>query len=147
MAGVGDHRHASVGNERYVGSLLQLDDQLRSTRHLVMFVITDGTGADFVMIEELLRAAGVLARNHVRLLQRPNGSQGDVFEVSDGRRHQIELSRRCIAGSRRLRSSRFGYGVHVSTLSPTVCTNTVYHEEVNGRSRLRGPRSRSRIVI
>jgi len=65
VAGIGDQWHARVAHESNFGALLQLDQQFRRARHLVVFVIADQRFRDAVVVQELLRVAGIFAGDQV----------------------------------------------------------------------------------
>ena len=55
-----------------------------------MLVIAGGAGHDAVMIQELLSLASIFACDHISLLQHTDCTQSDVFEIADGRGHEVE---------------------------------------------------------
>jgi hypothetical protein len=61
MAGIGNQRHACVADERDFRALLERDEQFGGARHFIVLVVADERFANFVVAEELLRVACVLA--------------------------------------------------------------------------------------
>ncbi len=89
-AGVGDAGHAGVGDERDFGAAFEVDDQFGGLRHLVMFVVADGSGMNTVVGEKFLGLARVFAGNQVDFLEYAEGAKGDVFEIADWRCDQVK---------------------------------------------------------
>jgi hypothetical protein len=92
VAGIGDQRHARVADERNFGALLESDKKLWRAGQLVVFMIADERLRDFVVVQELLRVAGVFAGNLVGLAQDAQSAQGDVFEIADGCGDEIKAA-------------------------------------------------------
>ena len=55
-----------------------------------MLVITDGAGRDSVMVQQLLRVAGVFASDQINFFQNTQRAQSDVFQISDRRSYNVE---------------------------------------------------------
>src|SRR5437660_1754677 len=71
-------------------AFFELTNQLCRAGGLVMLVIADGPGHDAVMIQKLLSLASVFTCDEVSLLQDTDCTQSHVFEIADGRGHEIE---------------------------------------------------------
>jgi len=72
---------------------LEIEHQLRSAGQFIVFVIADRTAGDAVVVQQLLGLAGIFASNLVGFLEHAHRPQRDVFEVANGRGHQIEPRR------------------------------------------------------
>src|SRR5208337_2131247 len=81
---------ARVGDESDLSAAFEIDNQLGGLGHLVVLVIADGARLDAVMAEQLQGLARVLAGDQVNFFEHAQGTQGDVFEVADGRGNEIE---------------------------------------------------------
>ena len=92
-ARVGDTRHARIRHQRHARAAFEIEHQLRSAGQFIVFVVADGSGGDAVVIQQLLRLPGVFAGDLVGFLEHPHRPQGDVFEVANGRGHQVESRR------------------------------------------------------
>jgi hypothetical protein len=92
VAGVGDQRHARIADQSDFRALLESDEKFRRARHLVVLVIAHKRLRDFVVIQELLRVAGVFAGDLAGFAQDAQGAQGDVFKIADGRSDEIKAS-------------------------------------------------------
>jgi len=66
-----------------LGALLEFDQQLRRTRHFVMFVIADQRFRNVVVVQQLLGMASVFASDEVNFFQDAERPQRNVFEVAD----------------------------------------------------------------
>ncbi len=63
-----------------------------------MVVITDERFGDFEMVEKFLRLPCVFAGNHTDFFaQDAQGTKGDVFEISNGRRNQVQRGTQAIS--------------------------------------------------
>ena len=47
--------------------------------------------ADFEMFKQIARSACVLSEDAIHLLQDADGTQGDVLQIADWRRHKVEF--------------------------------------------------------
>ena len=59
----------------------------------VVVVIADERLPDVVMVQKYLGVPGILARDPVRFAQNADRPERDVFQISDGRSHQVEDAR------------------------------------------------------
>ena len=55
-----------------------------------MGVVADQRRGDAVMVQELFAVPGILGGNQVHLLQDPQGPEGDVLQIADGRGDDVE---------------------------------------------------------
>jgi hypothetical protein len=91
FAGIADGRHSGVCQVGHAESLFaNPGEELLRFAGFVVFVETDQWFADLIAGQEPLGVAGIFARNGIDLAQAIEGAEGDVREVSDGPRHQIE---------------------------------------------------------
>ena len=98
ITGIGNRRSAGIGDQGDFRALLQLDDDFRGARDLVVFVITHQALLNVEMREQLHSLAGVFAGDRVGFLQDSQRAQGDVFEVADGRGHDVQASSSGLSG-------------------------------------------------
>ena len=92
-AGVGDARHAGVRHQGHARAAFEIEHQFRGAGQFIVFVIADGAGCDAVVVQQLLRLPGIFAGNLVGFLEHAHRPQRDVFEIADGRGHQVESRR------------------------------------------------------
>ena len=71
---IADTRHAGIAHDGNIITIFQVHNQLWCPFQLVVLVIADGTLLNPVMIQQLLRLAGVLAGNEIDLFQRTQGA-------------------------------------------------------------------------
>ena len=90
VAGVGDQRHAGVGDQRDHGAADEAGSEFFGALRLVVVVIAHRRLVDIVVIQQFARLPRVFARDQVGLAQHADGAIGDVLEVPDGRRHEVE---------------------------------------------------------
>ncbi len=93
IAGVGDQRRAGVGDQRQRLALPHAPKRARARLGGVVLVIGDERGLDRVVVEQPARDAGVLGEDRIgggERLERPNG---DVAEVADRRRDDVQARR------------------------------------------------------
>src|SRR5205809_3838567 len=90
VSGVGHERHTGIGDQGDIGSGEQLGHQFLGARGFIVFVITDERPADFVVVEQVASMARILTSDQVHFAQGAYGAVGDVFQVADGRGHEIE---------------------------------------------------------
>ncbi len=81
--GVRNAGHARVSHQSHARTLLEIDDQLGGTSHLVVFVVADAAGSDAVVIQELLRLASIFTGDQVNFFEHAQRTQRDVFQISD----------------------------------------------------------------
>src|SRR5512143_839101 len=92
LARIGERGRSRVRDERDVPATVQLPDELDRLPAVVeVGVRREVLRLDPVAPQQDLRVSGVLARDHVHLLQDPERAMRDVLEVPDGRRDEIEL--------------------------------------------------------
>lgn len=91
---VGQQRGACIGHERNVLALAQPVEQLRDTRGLVVPVEADHGGVDAAVGKEFAGPARILGSDQAGLTQDPKGPEGDVLEVADRGRHDVQTSGR-----------------------------------------------------
>ncbi len=91
-ARVGDPRHPRVRDERDALPLSQEADQRARLLLLARAEVADQTLPHPVALEQVLRAARVLAGDEIDLAEDPQGAQGDILEVPDGRGDEVERS-------------------------------------------------------
>ena len=113
-ARVGDPRHAGVGHQGHARPALEIEHQLGGAGQFIVFVIADRARRDAVMVQQLLRLPGIFAGNLVGFLEHPHRPQRNVFQVADGRAHQVK--------SRRQRAFRIRGLYHVHEASLTSVT-------------------------
>ena len=65
-------------------------EQFGGAARFVVLVVADERLADPEMLEQVQRMAGILAGDHVRLLQDIDGAQGDIGQVADGSGDEVE---------------------------------------------------------
>ena len=92
MAGIGNERHTGVADECDFRALLERDEKLGRAGHFIVFVIADERFADFVVVEELLRVAGVFAGDMIDFLEDADGAKSDVFEIADGSADKVQAA-------------------------------------------------------
>ncbi len=83
IAGVADQRNAGITDQRNLRALLHGQHQLGSASQLIVFVIADQRFLDAVMVQQLLRVAGIFAGDLIDFLQNTQRAQGDVFQIAD----------------------------------------------------------------
>ena len=106
MAGVGDERHACIADERDGRAVFHGQDEFGSAGDLVVFVVADQRLADVVMIQELQGVASIFAGDLIHFFQDAQGAEGDVLQIADWRRYQVEAAMRCGIGM-----GAFGHGM------------------------------------
>ena len=89
-AGIGNPRHARVGDQSHTRPSLQFEDQFGRARHFIVLVIADGAGGNTVMVEKFLTLPRVLTCDQVAFLQYSQRSQCDVFQVPDRRADEVQ---------------------------------------------------------
>jgi hypothetical protein len=77
-------------------------------RCLVVLVITDRRLGDSVTIQQLARMPRVLASDQVRFFQNAHRAKGDVFQISDGRAHQVERTAQRFSSGKPVRALTTG---------------------------------------
>ncbi len=87
---IADARHTGITHDRDVLSVFEVNNEFGSPLQFVVFVIADGSLLNAVVVQQLLSLAGVLAGNQVDFLQRAQGSQSNVFKISNGGSNQEE---------------------------------------------------------
>ena len=93
---VGDGWRACIGHQgQGLPCLNALSDAFH---HLMLVADVEGCHglADFEMPQKVARCTGVLSQDAIHFLQDADGSQGDVLEVANRRRHKIELRHGCV---------------------------------------------------
>src|SRR5260370_22335238 len=90
---VGNPRRAGIADNRNPGPQLQLRRKLLRAGALIVHVIAHGWRVDLEVIQQLFRLARVLTRDAIDTTQDAEGSQGDVFQVSDWRGHKVQPRR------------------------------------------------------
>ena len=88
-AGIGDAGRARVGDQRHV-ALGQAIDQPAAAGGRGELVEAGQRGVDVVGTEEGARDARVLGGDQRHLFEDAQGAQGDVFEIADGRGHDVQ---------------------------------------------------------
>src|SRR2546428_3861687 len=93
LARVGEAGRARIRYERHFPATVQLAKQLGGLAAVVeLGVARQMLRTDVVLAEKELRVPGVLARNHVNVLQDPQCAQRNVLEVPNRRGDEIELA-------------------------------------------------------
>ncbi len=98
-AGVGDAGSARVRNDGDARAGFEFGDELLGAAGFVEEVVADGGRAEVEVVEQLLGLARVFAGDAVCLAQDAQGTQGDVFEVADGRGDEVEAGERLVFSS------------------------------------------------
>src|SRR5262245_3769622 len=93
VTGVGHERRPGVRDQREGGAVGEPGDELRSRLGGVVLVVGGERGGDAVMVEELAGDARVLACNEVGGGEHLQRSHGDVAQIADRGRDQIEAGR------------------------------------------------------
>jgi len=88
--GIGDARHAGVGDERQGFTRADAAEDFFLAGALVELVAGDHGRDDAVAVEEPAGVAGIFGEDMGGRLQDAQGAQGDVLEVADGRADQIQ---------------------------------------------------------
>ena len=94
-AGVGDARQPCVTDTDDGLARPHPCNQLRALFLLVVLVVARHGRVDVVVCEKSARVPRVLSGDHIRRAQHLDGAIGDVAEVADGRRAEIEHSCHC----------------------------------------------------
>src|SRR6185312_6662826 len=84
LSGIGNSRHACIGDKRNARSAVNFRDQLLRTRSFVVLVIALRRRLDFKMVEQFLSVARVFAGDYVGLAQHAQSPQSNVFQIADG---------------------------------------------------------------
>ena len=92
-AGVGDQRRAGVGDQRQRRAGLEPRDEMRAHHMGVVLVIGDERRRDPVMGEQRLGDARVLGDDGVGRRQRRQRAEGDVLQIADRRRDEMQARR------------------------------------------------------
>src|SRR5712691_2720531 len=91
LARVGETRRARIRYQRHVPAAVHLAEQLGGLAAVVeLGVARQVLRANVVLAEEELRVPGVLARDHMDLLEDPQRAQRHVLQVADRRGDEIE---------------------------------------------------------
>src|SRR5262245_553548 len=105
VTGVRNQRGPGIGNQRNGLPRGQPAQKARACGSRIVVMIGGECSADLIAVGELARDAGVLAGDQVRGCQSLEGTQRDIAEVADRRRHEIEAAREggrldCMLGNR-----------------------------------------------
>ncbi len=92
-AGIGDQWRAGVRHQRDRAALRQRLQNLRTRRFRIVLVILLERRCDRIALGQAARDAGVLAGDDIDAGERLKRPQGDVAEIADGCRDQIETRR------------------------------------------------------
>ena len=87
---VRDGGSAGVGDERHALPFAEAPQDPRPRPRLVVLVEDDHRRADLVAVQQLHRPPRVLAGDHRRLLEDAHGAEGDVLQVPQRRRHDVQ---------------------------------------------------------
>ena len=87
---IGDQRRPGVRQQRDRIAVEQALHETGRPPALVVVVEAGGRGRDAVVPQQLARPARVLGRDQPHLLEDADRAEGDVLEVSDGRRDEIQ---------------------------------------------------------
>ena len=90
IAGIGNQRRAGVGDERDCGAVAEPLEELRPRRRGVVIVVGRERRDDGVAIEELARHPRILAGDQIGAGKRRERAQGDIAEIADRRRHDMQ---------------------------------------------------------
>ncbi len=96
VAGIGYERRAGVADQRYRLAARQLGQDARALALGVVLVIGAQRSRDGIVRQQRTAVAGILAVDHIGPRQGGQRAQGDVGEVADRRRHQIEPRRQSL---------------------------------------------------
>jgi len=89
VAGIGDARHARVGDERHVPGGQRVEHRVELGQ-LIVLVIAGHRRGDRVVVEQHARGARVLGGDQAGLAQNPQRAQRDIFQVADGGGNDIQ---------------------------------------------------------
>jgi hypothetical protein len=92
LPGIADARSAGIRDERHFLALLEALDELFAALCFVEFEIAQEGLFDIEILEQVSGVAGVLGGDDVAFAQGAEGAQGDVFEIADRSRDQIQRS-------------------------------------------------------
>src|SRR5262249_39963267 len=87
---IGDARWARVSDQGDCLTFLQQGERTRRRDGLVVVVIADERSRDAVMRQELAGVTGILSGNHIHAAQDAQGPQGNVLQVTDGGRDDVQ---------------------------------------------------------
>ncbi len=83
VAWVADSGHPGIGDEGDLFAIGEVFEEFGGASGFVVFVVTDEGFGDFEVAEEIARMTGIFAGDEIGILQRLDGSKGDVSEVTD----------------------------------------------------------------
>ena len=92
-ARIGDRRHAGIRHEGY-GAGGETAEHARRGRGFVLLAVADQRRVDTAVREERTGPPRVLGGHQRHLAQDPYRPQTDIFEVADGRAHDVERAQR-----------------------------------------------------
>ena len=92
LAGIADAGCASIRNERNFLALLEAIDDFLAAFGFIEFEVAEERLFDFEMLEELAGVACVFGGDDIAFAKGAESAEGDVLEVADGGRHEIERS-------------------------------------------------------
>ena len=88
--GVRDDRHPGITHLCDRLSIEQLFDELRSCFFFIMFMVGYDMTCNAQMIQQDPGVTGILRRDDIRLFQCLHRSFGDILQISDRCRHQVQ---------------------------------------------------------
>ena len=93
IARIGDERRAGVGDEREPRAVLEARDEMRAHHARIVLVIGDERRGYAVMREQRPRDARVLGDHRIGRREGFQRAEGDVPQIADRRRDEIEAGR------------------------------------------------------
>jgi len=105
-AGIGDSRSSRVRDKGHIPAGQEMPHDFGNSFPFLGLVIAEQRLFDSVTVQDLDRLTGVLASDDRRLSQHADASQGQVFEVADGRGDDIQRPGHAIGPNRRDRGNR-----------------------------------------
>src|SRR5438105_4746771 len=90
VPGIGNQRSPCIRYQGNVFTGLEVAQQVGRPSTFVVLVIAQQRLRDAVTIQQLAGLPGVFTRDQIHFAQNPDGSKGDVLQVSDGCRNNVE---------------------------------------------------------
>ena len=90
-ARVRNARRTRIGHQRECFSLLQLVHQPLHGLVFIEYMVAMERLADIKVAQQHPRRTGVFGQDSIRILQDFNGSQRNVVQITDGRRHEVKF--------------------------------------------------------
>jgi hypothetical protein len=93
ISGIGNKRCAGIRDQGARFALFQPFDEILGAVDFVVFVVTEQTRLNSVVVEQTFGGAGILAGDPRGIFQDADRPIRDVLKVADGRRDYVEAAR------------------------------------------------------